>query len=120
MATAPIVTRQDKAIGIAQRHECTPLDDYPGYYSVRDTLTGSGRFHIATLLECDCADFTYRHTPLQARGSGQGHGDGPPGLCSRLGPCSASYVPHVRRRARVHALPRGRAWPGRRRALRGG
>ncbi len=65
MATAPIVTRQEKALGITQRHECTPLDDYPGYYSVRDTLTGSGRSHIATLLECDCADFTHRHRPCK-------------------------------------------------------
>ncbi len=63
MATAPIVVdhRQAKALGIAQRHECIPLDDYPGYYGVRDTLTGSGKFHITTWLECSCADFTYRH-----------------------------------------------------------
>ena len=67
MATASIArpTRTDKAIGITLRQECTPLDDYPGYYSVRDTLTGSGRFHIATLLECDCPDFTHRRRPCK-------------------------------------------------------
>ncbi len=60
MATATIVTRQSKALGIAQRHEAIPLDDYPGYYSVRDTLTGSGTVHIVTWAECDCPDFTFR------------------------------------------------------------
>ena len=65
MAATPILTRSDKAHGIVDRHEAIPLDDYPGYYSVRDTLTGSGKIHFATVLECDCPDFTHRHRPCK-------------------------------------------------------
>ncbi len=60
MTTAAILPRQATVIGIAQRQEVVPLDDYPGYYSVLDS-TGSVKFHITTWLECSCADFTYRH-----------------------------------------------------------
>ncbi len=57
MATAPSLTRTDRALGIAQRHEAIPLETLPGHYSVRDTLTGSGTIHITSLTSCDCADF---------------------------------------------------------------
>jgi hypothetical protein len=64
-ATVARPTRQDRALGITQRHEAIPLDDYPGYFSVRDTITGSGRLHIATWTECDCYDFRFRSTPCK-------------------------------------------------------
>ncbi len=54
MATAAIVTRSDRAAGIVERHECIPLDD--GTFQVRDTRTGSGQWHIATVDACDCYD----------------------------------------------------------------
>ncbi len=81
---------------IPRRHECTPLDDYPGYYSVRDTLTGSGRFHIAMLLECDCADFTYRHQPCKHVEAVRATETALQTLCSHVGSCSVPIVPLVR------------------------
>lgn len=60
MATAPIVTRSEKASGIIARHEAAPLFHRPGAYVVRDTLTGSGRDHIATVDACDCRDHQHR------------------------------------------------------------
>lgn len=54
MATAPSLTRTDRAAGIIVTQECIPQDD--GRWVVRDTLTGSGLPHIATLHTCDCRD----------------------------------------------------------------
>ncbi len=45
-ATLPRLSRTDRALGIAQRHEAIPLETLPGHYSVRDTLTGSGKVHV--------------------------------------------------------------------------
>ena len=58
--TQAILSRSDRACGICERHEVIPIDDRPGYFTVRDTATGSGRPHIATAISCDCADFLYR------------------------------------------------------------
>jgi hypothetical protein len=65
MAAASILTRSDRALGITQRHEAIPLDDFAGWWQVRDTITGSGRLHIATVSECDCADFKWRDRPCK-------------------------------------------------------
>ncbi len=51
-ATLPRLSRTDRALGIISRAECIPLDD--GTWKVRDSLTGSGHWHIATVTSCDC------------------------------------------------------------------
>jgi hypothetical protein len=61
MAHAPIVQdrtarRVTKALGICDRQECELLDN--GLWRVRDTQTGSGRWHIADSNSCDCYDST--------------------------------------------------------------
>jgi len=59
MATAPSLTRESRAAGILSRAECIPLDD--STWSVRDTLTGSGKAHRTTRTSCDCYDAQRGH-----------------------------------------------------------
>ncbi len=59
-ATVPRTDRTTRAAGIVTRHEVTPVDDMPGLYRVRDTQTGSGMVHIASMHRCDCADARQR------------------------------------------------------------
>jgi hypothetical protein len=64
MATAPTVTRptrQDRALGILVRDEVIPVDDRPGFFTVRDTATGSGESHLTTANSCTCRDHIYGH-----------------------------------------------------------
>jgi hypothetical protein len=60
MAAASILTRSDRALGITQRDECIPVDDLPGFFTVRDTTTGSGKTYIASSTGCTCPDHHYR------------------------------------------------------------
>ena len=53
-ATLPRLNGTERALGIITRAECIPLDD--DTWKVRDTATGSGRWHIATSTSCDCRD----------------------------------------------------------------
>ena len=48
--------RTERAAGIVERHEVIPVDDLAGWYQVRDTVTGSGVWHLATSDRCDCRD----------------------------------------------------------------
>lgn len=56
--TQAILTRTERAAGIVTRQECEPLED--GSWRVRDTGTGSGEGHIATVRGCDCWDYRRR------------------------------------------------------------
>lgn len=56
MATAGILSRTAKALGIVLRQELTPLDDLDGIYRVRDTGTGSGQDWLTSATFCDCPD----------------------------------------------------------------
>jgi hypothetical protein len=60
MAAAPILTRSDRALGIIVRDDVIPVDDRPGFFTVRDTATGSGESHLATATSCTCRDHLYR------------------------------------------------------------
>jgi hypothetical protein len=117
MAAASILTRSDRALGIMQRHEAIPLDDYPGYFSVRDTITGSGRLHIATWMECDCLDFTWRDRPckhimavretetaLLAYAAAWDAQAGPPATCPACGADLVCQPYHVGGRGDVHVI----------------
>jgi hypothetical protein len=59
-ATVARPTRQDRALGIIVRDEVIPVDDRPGFFTVRDTATGSGESHLATANSCTCRDHLYR------------------------------------------------------------
>lgn len=59
-AVSTIDVRTVKATGILNRQEVIPLDYLPGYYSVRDTATGSGQAHVASSRSCDCEDYRRR------------------------------------------------------------
>ena len=52
--------RSAKAAGICNAQECTPVDDLPGLWHVRDSGTGSGRIHVTSAGRCDCPDYNYR------------------------------------------------------------
>jgi hypothetical protein len=62
MAHAPILQQERiarrtiKAASIVAAQECIPVDDMPGWFQVRDVLTGSGAWHLATVSSCDCRD----------------------------------------------------------------
>jgi hypothetical protein len=65
MAT-PIVQDQtarrvSKAAGIITRQECIPVDNLAGWFQVRDSVSGSGEWHLATVDRCDCRD-ALKHT----------------------------------------------------------
>jgi hypothetical protein len=55
----PRIDRATRAAGILERHECVPQED--GKWLVRDTATGSGRWHLATPTSCDCYDASSGH-----------------------------------------------------------
>jgi hypothetical protein len=55
-ATVARPTRSDKALGILERHEVIPANDMPGWWHVRDSLTGSGKWYLATAAHCNCYD----------------------------------------------------------------
>lgn len=62
MTAATLPQRLDRtarALGIIERAECVPQDD--GRWLVRDTATGSGRWHLATPTSCDCYDASKGH-----------------------------------------------------------
>lgn len=56
--TAAILTRSDRAVGIVTRQECELLDN--GAWRVRDTATGSGRWHTVFQGHCTCPDYLVR------------------------------------------------------------
>lgn len=61
MAHAPILQdrtarRAAKAATIIARQECIPVDDIPGFFQVRDSVSGSGEWHLASISSCDCRD----------------------------------------------------------------
>jgi len=62
MAHAPSLTRTDRAAGILERQECTPVDapGLEGLWHVTDTGTGSGRIHVTSSTRCDCPDHNFR------------------------------------------------------------
>jgi hypothetical protein len=55
-ATVPRLDRTARALGIVERAELAPVPHMPGLFEVRDTLTGSGLPHIASVCHCDCFD----------------------------------------------------------------
>lgn len=58
MAHAPSLTRTERAAGICERAELELQDN--GTWRVRDTATGSGRWHTVFAGHCTCADYTMR------------------------------------------------------------
>jgi hypothetical protein len=48
--------RAVRAQGIIERSEVIPCDDLPGWWQVRDSISGSGSWHLATSSRCDCYD----------------------------------------------------------------
>jgi len=59
MTTTILQDRRDvRAAGICERQECEILDN--GAWRVRDTATGSGRWHTVFQGHCTCADYLTR------------------------------------------------------------
>jgi hypothetical protein len=57
MAPAILQDRRTvRAAGIVQRSEVIPVEDIPGLFQVRDSVSGSGEWHLATASTCDCYD----------------------------------------------------------------
>ncbi len=57
MTTAILQDRRTaKAAGIVGRQEVIPVEDLAGWFQVRNTVTGSGAWHLATSDRCDCRD----------------------------------------------------------------
>ena len=57
MANAIVQDRRaDRAAGIVERHEVRPHEDRPGWWYVKDSVTGSCRWHLTSAHGCDCYD----------------------------------------------------------------